>query len=414
MSVVSEPIDFEAEGLLAGLDGDERESRLALLERLSADGVDPDELRAAVAEGRLAILPVERLLAGDALYAPTEVAERSGVPIEVLERQWRSIGVAIPDRDVVSLSREDLEAAHRQRALLDSGLEPDAIAELGRTIAVAMSQFAAASRQVIASAFVDADDSEQRVSERIFEGARDLTPLVGPTLDYVYRLHLREQLRHAQGATADPDEEVASSAEVTTIAFADLVGFTELGEELAPEQIGSVTGRLDEIARDVAHGPVRLVKLIGDAAMLASADTEAVVGATLDLLEEMAAEGEGFPLIRAGVARGPVIARGGDFYGAPVNLASRVTGVARPGSVLVTSDVRAEIEDAFRFSAAGRKHLKGIGGSVEIHRCRDLDDDRDEDGNGEGSRDDGDSRDGDESGGVKGSRRRRRRRARRS
>jgi len=162
-----------------------------------------------------------------------------------------------------------------------------------------------------------------------------------------------------------------------------------------------VTGRLDEIARDVAHGPVRLVKLIGDAAMLASADTEAVVGATLDLLEGMARGGEGFPLIRAGIASGPVLSRGGDFYGAPVNLASRITGAARPGSVLVTSEVRAETEESFAFSTAGRKHLKGIHGAVEIHRCRDLDE-------GDASEDEGSSDHAGERG--KGSRRRRRRR----
>ncbi|MBA2522379.1 MAG: adenylate/guanylate cyclase domain-containing protein, partial [Solirubrobacterales bacterium] len=129
---------------------------------------------------------------------------------------------------------------------------------------------------------------------------------------------------------------------------------------------------------------VRLVKLIGDAAMFTSPDTEAVLGAILDLLEAMSAEGEGVPLIRAGVARGPVLSRGGDFYGAPVNLASRITGVARPGSVLVTSEVRAETEDSFAFSAAGRKHLKGIAGTVEAYRCRDLDDEPDDAGEDEG------------------------------
>jgi adenylate cyclase len=85
----------------------------------------------------------------------------------------------------------------------------------------------------------------------------------------------------------------------------------------------------------------------------------------------MAAEGEGAPLIRAGVACGLVVSRGGDYYGAPVNLASRVTDVARAGSVLVTREVRDEVgEDGFEFSRAGRKHLKGIKGAVSLYRCR--------------------------------------------
>ena len=82
-----------------------------------------------------------------------------------------------------------------------------------------------------------------------------------------------------------------------------------------------MTGRLEVIAREVSHGPVRLVKLIGDAVMFASADTDALLEAAHELLERMA-EGEDedeLPLIRAGCAYGPVFTRGGDYYGRSVN-----------------------------------------------------------------------------------------------
>jgi adenylate cyclase len=359
--------DFEAEGLLDGLEGEERAGRIELLERLRADGVPTDELREAAAEGRLGLLPLERALIGEPRHSPNEVAELSGVPVEALERQWRSMGVVVPDRDEMSLGREDLEAAHRQRALLDAGLDAEQIAELGRTAAVAMSQFAAASRQVMAQAFIRPDDTEREASERVVDSTMPLLPLVGPTLEYVYRLHLREQLRHAVLAAGEREP----GSEIITVAFADLVGYTELGESLPPEELGRVTGALDEHAREVASGPVRLVKLLGDAAMLTAADSGAVLAATFELLDAMAAEGEGAPLIRAGLACGPVVSRGGDYYGAPVNLASRVTDVARAGSVLVTREVRDEVgEDGFEFSRAGRKHLKGIKGAVALYRCR--------------------------------------------
>ena len=379
-TAMTETIDFDGQGLLEGLEGRDRESRLALLQWLVDDGVGLEDLRAAVSEGRLAVLPVERMLAGEPRFTPREVAERSGVPLEVLQRQWRSIGAAIPDSDEKAMSSEDLDAAHRQKALLDSGLDADSIAEMGRTIAVAMSQFAAASRQIMASTFAQEGDTEQEVSSRIYEQVRALMPLVGPTLDYVYRHHLREQLRHTAFGAGEVGARAGTSAETVTVAFADLVGFTRLGEELQPEELGRVTGRLDELAREVANGPVRLVKLIGDAAMLASPDTGALLEATHDLVDAMAEEEEGFPLIRAGVARGAALGRGGDFYGAPVNLASRVTGVARPGSVLVTSEVRDDGPDEYRYSRAGRKHLKGIAGTVDIYRCRRLDDDDGADG----------------------------------
>jgi adenylate cyclase len=383
--------DFEAEGLLEGLAGEERESRLALLERLEADGVALDELRSAVVDGRLALLPLERMLSGRPRYTTVEVAERSGIPIEELERQWRSLGLAVPGREEVVLSGDDLEAADRIREILDAGLDPEQLAELSRTIAVAMSQFAAASRQVMGQTFVGEGGTEGEVSDRVKRGAGGLIPTVGPTLDYVYRLHLREQLRHAAfdeegegGVVTGPPD-----AGAVAIAFADLVGFTRLGEQLPPEDLGRVTGRLEVIAREVANGPVRLVKLIGDAAMFASADTTALLESLHELLERMdeeeggteAEEGDGdgdedgeelVPLIRAGCAYGPAFTRGGDYYGRTVNLASRITEAARPGSVLVSAEIRERAgEDEFRFSRASRrKHLKGISGGVELYRCR--------------------------------------------
>lgn len=402
---MSTEIDFEAEGLLEGLEGDERESRLVLLERLNDEGVPLDDLRAAVAEGRLAVLPIEHLLGGEPAFSLAEVAERSGVPAELLSRQMRSLGVVVPETDAVTLSDEDLEQAHRTRALLDAGLEPDEIAELGRTIAVAMSQFAAASRQVMATAFSKPDDTERDVSDRVFEQTQALVPMVAPTMDYTYRLHLREQLRHAAFAAGGLRGRDVPAAETITVGFADLVGYTELGEGRPPEELGRVTGRLDELAREVAHGPVRLVKLIGDAAMFASPDTESLIEAMFELIEGMAggdgagSEGprESFPLLRAGIARGPVLSQGGDFYGAPVNLASRITGVARPGSILVSGQVKRQVEELYAFSDAGHKQLKGISGTVHVYRCRDLVDDDEGDegsttGDGQGSRSPSDRR----------------------
>jgi len=380
MAAMSEPIDFEAEGLLDGLDGEERESRLALLERLTADGVELDELRSAVADGRLALLPFERMLSGRPRYTTVEVAERSGVPIDELERQWRASGIAVPRRDEVVMGADDLAAADRMREILDAGLDPDQLAELSRTIAVAMSQFAAASRQVVGQTFVGGGGAEDEVSDRVERGAGELIHTVGPTLDYVYRLHLREQLRHA-AFDEEGGDGVGSppAAGVLAIGFADLVGFTKLGEQLPPEDLGRVTGRLEAHAQEVAHGPVRLVKLIGDAAMFASADTTALLESLHELLErtgEAPADGdddedEPVPLIRAGCAYGPAFTRGGDYYGRAVNLASRITGAARPGTILVSADVRERAdEESFRFSRARRRRLKGISGSVDLYRCR--------------------------------------------
>jgi len=156
-----------------------------------------------------------------------------------------------------------------------------------------------------------------------------------------------------------------------TVAFADLVDFTKLGEQLPPEELGSVAGKLAAMATEIAQPPVRLVKTIGDAAMLVSPEPEPLLIASLGLVTAADESGDEFPPLRAGLAQGHALARGGDWYGHPVNLASRVTTMARPGSVLVTSDVRDAVGDsAFRWSNAGRRKVKGVRGPVGLWRVR--------------------------------------------
>jgi adenylate cyclase len=153
----------------------------------------------------------------------------------------------------------------------------------------------------------------------------------------------------------------------TTVCFADLVGFTRLGGQLEATELGTVAGRLAQLAADVAEPPVRLVKTIGDAAMFVSNEAGAQVAAALSLVE--AAEAAELPALRAGVACGPALLRTGDFYGHAVNLASRVTGIARPGSVLCTQEVRDAAPDDFDWSFAGRHRLKGVNHAVPLHRA---------------------------------------------
>jgi len=149
-----------------------------------------------------------------------------------------------------------------------------------------------------------------------------------------------------------------------------MVGFTTLGAEIEAEQLGGVVGRFSELASDAANSQVRLVKTIGDAAMLASREPGPLVEAALSLLE--AAEEADLPSLRAGLAAGSALPRAGDLYGHAVNLASRVTAIARPGSVLCTEEVRDAAREGYDWSFAGRHRLKGIGDAVPLYRARRL------------------------------------------
>jgi adenylate cyclase len=367
--------DFEAEGLLEGLDADARGARRELLARLEDDGVPLSELRDAVEQDRLALLPVERVLEGEGKrYTAEEVAKESGIDVETLRRQRAALGLPVPGEDERGYTEGDVEAAKRLRLLLDAGLPDDGILEATRVIGLAMSQIAAANNALVGEAMLRPGDTELEAAERYVGAAKALLPLIAPTMEYALGLHFREALRIAAVGSAELAAGRLPGSQQLTACFADLVDFTRLGEELPPEELGGVTGRLAALAGEVATGPVRLVKMIGDAAMLVSPETDALVDASLALVESAEAEGTEFPLLRAGVASGPALARAGDWYGRPVNLASRITAIARPGSVLASEEVAEALDDRFSCSDAGERRLKGISDRVRLYRVRRADD----------------------------------------
>jgi adenylate cyclase len=148
------------------------------------------------------------------------------------------------------------------------------------------------------------------------------------------------------------------------------VDFTKLGERVPPDQLGEVAGRLGDLAGEIACRPVRLVKTIGDAAMLVSPEAEPLVAAALDLVEAAEAQGDDYPLLHAGIAWGPALPRAGDWYGSTVNLASRLTDFARPGSVVANEDMHEQAEDGYSWSFAGKRKFKGIKGDLPVYRVR--------------------------------------------
>ena len=364
-------IDFEREGLLKGTRGKAREARRALLEELAEDGVGLDELRRAVEEDRLTLLPVERVLGGKgARCTAAQVAERTGLDLDFFLRQRQALGLPVPESDEPAFTKADIEAAKRLKAVLDAGLPEDGLLEQARVLGMAMSQIAAANRALVGEAMLEPGLTEREVAHRYADAAGQLAPLFAPTMEHLLNLYLREQIRSDVLGQAELASGKVSGRREVTACFADMVGFTRLGEEVTPEELGPVTGRLSELAGAVAKGPVRLVKMIGDAAMLVSPDNDAVLSAALDLVEAAENEGQGFPLLRAGVARGHALPRSGDWYGRPINLASRVSAIAYPGSVLASEDAREAAADAFRWSYAGARKIKGIRGEVKLFRCR--------------------------------------------
>lgn len=361
-------MDFAEQGLLDGLDGREREARLKLLERLSEDGASLEDLQQAVQEDRLPLLPLERVLGGH--RTALAVAELAGIDVETLLRMRRALGLAEARADEPVFSEDDVEASRSLKLLIDSGMPEDGIIEATRVLGEGMSRWAATITALFARTFLQRGDTELDVALRYEAMARQLTPATEPILAAALSGHLRENTRRAMLGRAQRETGSPATEQEVVVCFADLVGFTALGGQLAAEELGTVAGTLAKLAAEAAAEPVRLVKTIGDAAMFVSSEPTPMVAAALSLVE--AVEQADLPALRTGLAAGPALQRAGDWYGNPVNLASRITGIAWPGSVLCSEEVHDAAREQFTWSFAGRHRVKGVGEPVALYRARPL------------------------------------------
>lgn len=366
-------IDFEAEGLLEGVDGEAREARLKLLEALDADGCDAETIREAIAENRLALLPVERALSpSDRRFTFDELVEESDLERDFLAGLIRSLGLPLPLEGEATYQQHDLEAAQSVAHFRDAGIPDEGIFEIARVLGNSLTQIVAASRGVVTRAMVREGDSEFDLSMRLAETARTLNPELEKVVSRMIRAHQVAQIRQEAVDLAGMAAGDLPGAVEVSVCFADLAGFTRLGEHVAADELGGVAGRLTALASDVARSPVRLVKMIGDAAMMVSTEPEPLLRASLDLVAAADDEGEDFPQLRAGIALGEALARSGDWFGRPVNLASRITDKARPGSVVTTVEFKERVgEDGFEWRRLpGKRKLKGVADDVVLHRAR--------------------------------------------
>src|SRR5438105_1961232 len=229
-------MDFEQEGLLDGLEGADRDAREQLLEKLVDEGVGLDELKSAVAEDRLALLPVERVLGGG--YTAAEVEERSGLPADLVRRVRGLLGLPVPGEDDHVFSDADVEAARSLQMFLDTGFGEEEIAEITRVLGESMARLAATTTAAFVDTFLKPGDSERDVALRFASLAQELAPKLAPVLEGAFSAHLREAVRRGIIGRAEREAGRVSGAQEMSVCFADLVGFTRLGGEVDPRELG--------------------------------------------------------------------------------------------------------------------------------------------------------------------------------
>lgn len=368
---MTDDVDLEVSGLLDGVTGDARAERAELIPWLLAQGITPEEIRGTFSP---MLLPARRTIGDDGTYVSArQISERTGLDLETLIRFQRASGLPhVEDPDAAVFMRPDGDTAVHIKRFIDHGIDQEMMLTVVRVLADGLSHAAEVMRTAALAAVIHPGATELEIAKASQALVAEMAPLLGPMIQDMLLL----QLRHSMETEAvNADERAAGAplpgARSVAVAFADLVGFTRLGESVPPEELEHLANRLADAAREVAAPPVRFIKTIGDAVMLVCTDTAALLDAMLNLLEAIEAD-EDLPQLRVGLAYGPAVSRAGDWFGSPVNLASRVTSAARPGSVLVAEAVREQIgdDDRFTWSFAKARRLKGISDEVKLFRAR--------------------------------------------
>ncbi|HEX4247913.1 MAG TPA: adenylate/guanylate cyclase domain-containing protein [Pseudonocardia sp.] len=292
----------------------------------------------------------ERLLLGsEPRYTRQQVAELAGVSAERATRLWRSLGFATAAEDDVVFTDADVDALRTVTRLHDAGLA-DADLEIALTRALGQTmarltewQVDMLRRRVLAGA-ADPKQAEE-LNAAGLDAAAALIPEVEQLQRYVWRRHLLAAGDRLLAVGAEPSE-----AAPLTVGFADIVGFTSLSRGLSESRLSEFLESFEDSASAVVteHGG-RVIKTVGDEVMFVADDAHAGADIGLDLADRLSAL-DGRPDLRIGLAYGPVLRRLGDVYGTVVNLASRLTALAHPGTVLIDRELASELEDDARYA----------------------------------------------------------------
>ena len=356
--------------------------RLRLAVACERAGLPLDGIAAAIRAGRLSFAfldaaPYQRWAVPSA-RTYRQVAADTGVPLELLRRSLEAMGFAWTSAEE-PIREDELETVPLVQLAFASGLFDQAwMTRVGRAYAEGLRLAARVENEAYRARFegpvLDAGLGQRRAMELASELAGQFLPLVDRTIMGIFRrqqelvwtehqvLNIEAALEEA-GAIARPER-------VPAMCFLDLAGYTRLteeqGDQAAAELAGSLAVLVERSSR--AHGGTP-VKWLGDGVMLHFRDPPGAVEAALAMVGEVPQAG--LPPAHVGVAAGPVVVQGGDYFGRTVNLAARVAARAHAGQVLVTAGVaEAPAPDGVSYADLGDLQLKGFSAPVHVLEAR--------------------------------------------
>src|SRR5262245_13399778 len=321
--------------------------------------------------------PFEREGGGDH-QTHGDLAEEIGVPLASLQAILEAFGFSSLEADDVVLETERPIAHLIGQAMSLGIIDLRRATRYGAAHTEALRRLAAVQTEIYHSGvempLLRSGVSESEAMSLAGKTTEPLIDLLDGAVLSAYRRQqeiswTEHQIEHIEQALEDAGIELAPGP-LTAFAFLDLTGYTQLTEERGDEQAAALAGALaDIVQRRSREHRGEAVKWVGDGVMFRFRDPGGAVRSALDMVEAIPAAG--LPPAHVGVAAGPVIQQGGDFYGRTVNLASRISDRAEGGQVLVSPHVR-EMTSApdVEFASVGAIELKGLTRAVELFEAR--------------------------------------------
>lgn len=369
----AEPVDDDE--LDAEAEARRHEDEQRLVDALVAAGLEEDEAQAAVAQDRVPLALATRVLGEQVRYTRADLAAASGLDEDTIAELDRATGRTPSEL----YTQSELDAMHLIAQLAEV-VPLDSVIRSARARSQSLAAIVRGDLALIRDELVrpmrqaGADDLTLAVA--LAEHAAEFERISRRLLVTSYQRHLRDALGTELSTLAarTPDAPVRAC-----IGFVDLVGYTALAARVDPVGLDELLDEFESRVVDaVAHSSeVSVVKYLGDAAMLVAAELGPLVDVLLTITEPLGVDDE-VP-IRGGLSRGEVLMREGDFFGTPVNLAARLTDLARPWTVLADDDLRDELREGWSTRRIRPVHLRGVGmrRPVSVRRSKGADDDED-------------------------------------
>lgn len=318
---------------------------------------------------------LERLLLGaPRAYTREQVAKEVGLTVDEALQYWRALGFADVGAAAAAFTIWDIEALRGVIELVRSDTIDESTAlNLVRALGRMTGRLAEWHVETLAS-IVEAEQESSVGGEGGLRLAYDFGVRLLPEFERLLIYAWRRKLAAAAGrlvALGDLGETSVLSVPAT-VGFADLVSFTRLSRGLSVEELADLVEEFEATTHDViAEGGGRVVKTLGDEVLFVADDPGVAAVVACNLVAAIGGN-PALPDVRVGLATGPIVARFGDVFGTPTNLAARLTAMAARNSVLadaVTADALADHPDfALRAQPAGTVRGLGVVTPYEVAR----------------------------------------------